>query len=84
MKNKPNKTADVCDLSAAAEHTVLYGHIRQTLKQVEDNVIAHEPGRPTVARFARREYSLLQPTPRQRQACSLCPHRLGHDSFCCG
>jgi hypothetical protein len=84
MKNKPNKITDVCDLSAEAERTVFNGHIHQTLKPVEGNVTAHETARPADAQFARLEYSVVQPAPSQREACFRCPHRLGHDSFCCG
>lgn len=84
MKNKPNKTTDVRDLSAEAEHTVLDGHVRQRLKQVEGNVAAHETARPAEVRFARRDCSVLQPATCQRRVCSRCPRRLDScRSFCC-
>jgi len=84
MKNKPGKVTDVRHLSVETEHTVFDDYIRQTLKQVEGNVTAHEVARPADVRSDRHEYSVLQPAPRQRQACFRCPYRLGHGSFCCG
>jgi len=84
MKTKPNRITDVRHLSVDTEHIVFDDYIRQTLKQVEGNVAAHETARPVDTRIARCEYSVLQPAPRQGQACSRCPYRLGHGSFCCG
>ncbi|HXI71599.1 MAG TPA: hypothetical protein VNN22_14685 [Verrucomicrobiae bacterium] len=84
MKNKPNRITDVRHLSVDTERTVFNGHIHQTLKSVEGNVTAHETARPADARFARREYSVVQPATGQREACFRCPHRLSHGRFCGG
>jgi hypothetical protein len=85
MKNEPNKITDVCDLSAEAERMVFDGHIRQTLKQLEGNVTAHQTAQPADVRSDHREYSVLQQIPRHGHTCFRCPHRFGSCRFfCCG